>query len=442
MRWNVPTIERTLSEKLKEKDGFLVAFSGGADSLALLVALKRIGKECVALYVNHHIRPEEELAREVSLNGKNCRSLSIPFIIRDIDGEELKEREKDEGTEQAARNLRYDLLLSEAKVRHLILLTAHNGNDQMETVLMHLFQGGDPLALAISGESVREGVTLLRPLLSFSHSELLSYVRENGFTWSEDSTNGDEAYLRNRIRRQIVPVVMSVFPGAVEAVGRYASRSASLVSFVKEESAKVPLGQSLSRVFFLSVPPYLRDEVLYRFLSRGRKVPYAFLFSVREKMEGKENAWRLEQGTVSVSFHDGKAFCDELRECSFCVPLGKGEETILPDGNSFLAMEDSPLMDSSFLRIGEGVLSAPILRSPLQGDAIALQDGTVKLSKLFKDWKIPPACRSHIPVLEDRRGVVAVFAKAYGGRDRLALSYKLLAPRHVIVYYVLIRKKA
>ena len=95
------------------------------------------------------------------------------------------------------------------------------------------------------------------------------------------------------------------------------------------------------------------------------------------------------------------------------------------------------LFRSLLLRIAEGSLIHPIVRSPLEGDRIELEGKTVLLSKLFSEWKIPPTMQKRIPVLEDVTGIVAVFGRFLGGKDRLCSRSKTpLAGRTTNIYSI------
>jgi len=111
----------------------------------------------------------------------------------------------------------------------------------------------------------------------------------------------------------------------------------------------------------------------------------------------------------------------------YCLELKKdGKECIveLPDGFLLSVRRYEKDSDPTLIRIGIGILENPIVRSPLEGDVISLQGKTVLLSRLFSEWKIPASLQPCIPVLEDKQGIVAVFGRIYGGRDRLCARCK------------------
>lgn len=141
------TIEKMVPHDISR--GVVAAFSGGADSLALLITLLKFvdNKNIVALYVNHRLRPEEELKAEEALNRHNCRALNIALEVVTLE-EGAVERcaiERGKGIEDAARHLRYRALNETAeRYNYPYIATGHTLDDQGETLLMRLLQGGRP----------------------------------------------------------------------------------------------------------------------------------------------------------------------------------------------------------------------------------------------------------------------------------------------------------
>ena len=133
-----------LKHNIPSDAGIAVAFSGGCDSLALLVALKASspGRPLLALYVNHQLRDEKELERERKLNHENCRKLSVDLQVLDLGKRRVAElaSQRGGGIEDAARTLRYEALAAACRTAGFrYLATAHHADDQLETLLMHLF---------------------------------------------------------------------------------------------------------------------------------------------------------------------------------------------------------------------------------------------------------------------------------------------------------------
>jgi len=121
-----------------------VAFSGGSDSLALLLALAQLYEPHLlhVMYVQHHLRPDSELEAEIALNRENCQKLGVPLHVLDLGKGRVEQSaaSRKGGIEEAARHLRYEALYSEcSQAGCSYLATAHNADDRLETLLMRLF---------------------------------------------------------------------------------------------------------------------------------------------------------------------------------------------------------------------------------------------------------------------------------------------------------------
>lgn len=190
-------------------DRYLVAVSGGRDSMALLHFLRGAGyADLVVCHVNHQLRVESDEDEEfvTSECGEN------PFVVRRVG---VREFAKAEGLsiETAARELRYRAfseMAGETGCGRIFL--GHHADDQVETILINLFRGTGARGLAgMECESERDGLTLLRPLLDIPREEIDRYVSENEIAFREDATNAEAFALRNRVRNQLIPTIKEVF---------------------------------------------------------------------------------------------------------------------------------------------------------------------------------------------------------------------------------------
>ncbi|MCH7645496.1 MAG: tRNA lysidine(34) synthetase TilS [Myxococcales bacterium] len=189
----------------------LVAASAGLDSNALVHALLEITREkCLKVslgHVNHGLRGDESEADQQAVFELADR-LEVPAFSRRVEPEQLRvgrsSRERPT-LQEAARTLRYRALREmavEAGCRHIA--TAHNMNDQAETVLLRVFRGSGPDGLGGIPERSSDGV-VVRPLLRVSRTEIEAYAAERGFSWREDRSNRSVAYARNRLRLRWLP---------------------------------------------------------------------------------------------------------------------------------------------------------------------------------------------------------------------------------------------
>ena len=208
-----------ITELLPRGGRVLCAVSGGADSMALLHMLLRRGDLTVcAAHYEHGLRGEEAL-RDAAFVEEYCRSRGVPFLmehgnVRTYAGE------RGLGIEEAARELRYAFLERAAdRLGCDVIATAHNADDNAETMLLHLLRGSGLDGLR--GIPQRRG-RVVRPLLDTSRAEIERYLEENGVPHVEDSSNTDEAFSRNLLRKRVMPVLRALNPRVSEAMGRTA----------------------------------------------------------------------------------------------------------------------------------------------------------------------------------------------------------------------------
>ena len=395
------------SLNLPEGRRFVVAFSGGIDSLALVLMMKKEErKRSAAVYVDHSLRPREELDEEISLNIRNARALSIPlYIIRLGEGSvSLLAKEKDIGIEAAARTLRYEALERfRSENGYDFILTAHHLDDQSETLLMRMLSSSPFWAWA--GIRRREG-NLIRPILSTTKDEIRRVVEKSGLKWSEDSTNSDLSYRRNWIRRNILPSLSLEAKRTMEAIAENVS------SFPGTQVAAEYHGSfwvKLDRSSFLSSRPWDREKAIFSSMSRLGNRDRIRRGVVREIEKGAERgSGRTEIGDIVIRYRKNSiAF--------YCIPQPflspyRGEETLLPLGLSISTEKG----DSLSLRIPDSALKGAYIRKNSENDVIELRDGERKVSSLLKEYHLPYAL-----VLEKGGIIEAVFMSFLGGRDRL-----------------------
>ena len=188
-------------------DGVLAAVSGGADSVCLLLLLNgmaaELGIRVFAFHMNHGIRGEEA-DRDEQFVEELCKQLEIPLTVAHEKVETYAEEHGLSG-EEAGRILRYRHLEETAeRYQCTKIAVAHHEDDDAETVLLNLFRGSGLAGL--SGIRPVRG-KIIRPLLCVSRKEIEEYLKEQGFSWCEDSTNRENDYTRNKIRNELLPWV-------------------------------------------------------------------------------------------------------------------------------------------------------------------------------------------------------------------------------------------
>ena len=207
---------------IQNRDSIVIGVSGGPDSMTLLNVLinlkQKLGiSKIVVATVNHMIREEAE--EETKFVENFCESHGIDFYLKKVDVQE-EAKSKKISTELAGRNARYDFFEEVLKkTGSNKIATAHNSNDNAETVLMNLLRGS-----GVSGlkgiEKIRDG-KFIRPIIECKRSEIEQYCLENKLNPRYDKTNNENTYTRNKIRNMLIPYIEENFnPNIVDSLNR------------------------------------------------------------------------------------------------------------------------------------------------------------------------------------------------------------------------------
>ena len=200
----------------------LVAVSGGADSVALLSLLHQVADSMElhleAAHLDHALR--DASCADASFVEQLCIELGIPLTVERRDVAAIAKQRKG-NLEEVARDIRRDFLEAVARTHDCALIAlGHHADDQAETFLMRLLRGSGPSGLA--GMRV-VNKSVVRPLLSFHRDDLLVYLQGEKIAWREDVSNLDQAFTRNRIRHDLLPLLESYNPNVVVSLLVFAS---------------------------------------------------------------------------------------------------------------------------------------------------------------------------------------------------------------------------
>ena len=387
-------------EMVSPGDEVVCALSGGADSVALLYAMyllkDRLGITLSAAHFNHHLRGEES-DRDADFSRNLCLRLDIPFYLGE--GEVTPGKK---GLENAAREARYDFLLSlPGKI-----FTAHTADDNGETVLMRLIRGTGLKGLGgippVSGR-------LYRPMLTVTRRDVEEFLKENNLRHIEDSSNGSDDFLRNRIRHEIMPILSRENPRIGENLS-----AMGLGLRLDEEYLSMQAEGELPDVAALRVlHPAVRRRYLAAFLIRqGVREPEQSHITLAESLVFSDNP--SARGNFPGNVVIARAY-DRLVKQEAAEEI---QELVLPcPGRVFLPWADLTVTcgEADGLENGKDVFTvAPqgrmILRTRRTGDTLRLSGGEKSLKKRMIDEKIPAAQRGRIPVLADEAGILGVYS--------------------------------
>jgi tRNA(Ile)-lysidine synthase len=267
-------VRRTLQkyEMLKPGDHVVVAVSGGADSIALLLCLNALASEfnlsLTVAHLNHRIRDAEADADEGFVR-KLAARMRLPFISETIEVKQQATASRS-NLEELARRIRYEFLRRTAsQVKAQKIAVGHNMNDQAETALFRFIRGSGLEGLS-SIHPVVDGM-VIRPLLECSRKSVEEYLELQRAAYREDSSNLDLRHRRNRIRHELIPYLEKNFnPKLTQTLSREALLNREIWSFVESQTRlsfdavhrKSKEGIGLAVPDLLKLHPALQKEVL------------------------------------------------------------------------------------------------------------------------------------------------------------------------------------
>jgi tRNA(Ile)-lysidine synthase len=393
-----------------------IGYSGGLDSTVLLHLLTRICKEqpklqLTAIHINHNL----------SLNAKKwtnhckkvCKSLRVYCMVENVNA---KIKIKDHSPEEIARKLRYETFAKKLP-KNAILATAHQANDQAETLLLQLFRGAGPKGLAAMPEKMPFAKGwLLRPLLNFSREELLQYAKKYKLSWIEDESNTNIKFDRNFIRHKLIPIIKKNWPGIITTLNRAANHCASaseLLEDLASEDFKKVVGAikntiSIEKLKSLSLA---RQSNVLRFWLHTLKLTIPDTAKLNEIVRTAVNS--RSDATPVIKWHGAeiRRFQNLLyamqplspHNNKIVLPFNLKKPLKLPNNMGTLQAK----INKQFKTDSKKIFT---IRFRQGGEKlkIAKRKGTHKLKKLMQEWQIPPWLRDRIPLVYCGDKIIAV----------------------------------
>lgn len=381
-------------------DTVVCAVSGGADSVALLFALyllkEKLGIRLEAAHFNHNLRGEES-DRDAAFVKTLCQRYDIPLHMGSANVMAGKK-----GLEAAARDARYGFF----ETLHGKIATAHTADDNAETVLMHMIRGSGLKGLG--GISPVRG-KLIRPMLLVTRQQVMDFLEEYHLPFVEDSSNETDAFLRNRLRHHVIPLLKQENP----RLGENLSAMAMRLRQDEEALSQMPeMDNGLDVAEIRNLLPARRSRVLEAFLKRnGVKEPDSANIAQAEALLVSESpsAKARFPGGVTICRRYERLVAVEERESFEEIRLSCPGTAELPQlGIRIRCCQAEAIINTEniFTVHLSGTMT---LRVRKTGDTIRLPGGTKTLKKLFIDRKIPADRRDRIPVLADETGVLGVY---------------------------------
>lgn len=285
--------------RIEVPDGrYVVAVSGGVDSVVLLALLADYAAKpgrnitLTVAHFDHGIRPDS--AEDRHLVGRLAATYRLPFVFDcGMLGADT--------SEAVARKARYSFLRAvQQRAGADAIITAHHRDDVLETIIINWLRGTKSRGLS----SLRSNGDMLRPLLDVTKEQIHMYATEHKLTWREDSTNEDERYLRNYVRRQLLPHLDDTARSQLLAYSEKAAELNDAIHAITEEyilAATSP--NSIDRKRYRQLPPEVSREILAEWLRRNTETTLT-----SKLLERLDTALRTGRNSSLVDITNGMSF--------------------------------------------------------------------------------------------------------------------------------------
>lgn len=398
-------------DKYELTEPYLVAFSGGYDSMCLLDILYKLKYKVIAIHLNHNWRGKESAIEE-----ENCKKFTkernIPFYSERLS-------ENIEHTETAAREARYDFFKKCAKkYKSNVVFTAHNYDDNAETVLYRIIKGTGIAGL----QGIQEKREIFyRPLLPVKRVDIEQYCKSNNLTPNKDSSNENIKYKRNLIRKKILPLMKEINPSVSKSLNSLSELAKNDIDIIKK-CAKDDLNYNVRNLLIKNNLDYDRKKIeeIKTFIEKnsasksGKRASlttdlWLFVNSSGFKVIKKQPKY----DTQVIIDKEGKfIFDDFIFSIKKCTSIPK----TFPKDSELKAYINIDKIDF-------------ILRYRENGDIIHPlgNKGKQKLKKYFNEKKIPNHEKDKIPML--CKDIEVLWVAGYGISDSIKVVDK---PTHII----------
>ncbi len=397
---------------LKYGDTVVIGCSGGPDSMALLHLLLKIKKEMditiVCAHVNHNVRKESK--DEYVFLEKYSHNHGVVF-----EGMEIKNY-GDDNFHNEARTIRYAFFNDVIKKYNAgYLMTAHHGDDLMETILMRIVRGSTLKGYSGFGKVVKmKNYTIVRPLINMTKEEIEQYDKKEKIPFVTDLSNTKDKYTRNRYRKYVLPFLKNEDPLVHEKFLKFSNILLEYNDYIDKEMGKIINNvykqKTLNIEEFLKLDKIIQNKILYLMLE---DVYQDDLFLITDEHAGllmklvtskKANSYiYLPNNIKIIKSYDFISVMRETEE-SINYDIEIDEYVALPNGGVIEEISESKVNDNFICRLNCSDVSFPLhVRTRKNGDKMIVKGmiGHKKLNDIFIDSKIPIQKRDMWPIVVD-----------------------------------------
>ena len=401
----------------QNNDVIVVGCSSGPDSMALVDMLLKIRDKyqlCLVIaHVNHNVRKESYEEAEFLKEYCDLNNLLFESMVIEEYG--------DDNFHNEARNIRYNFFENLVKKYNAnYLMTAHHGDDLIETILMRMVRGSNLNGYSGFKEVVlMDGYKIVRPLIHYTKQELEDYVKENNVKYYVDSSNDKDKYTRNRYRKYILPFLKEEDENVHHKFLKFSEELDSASRFIaktRDRALNRCIDNGCLRLdLFVSEDAFIQKEILYYLLSEFYQDD---LILINDKhidllfdliYSGKANSFiNLPNEVVANKSYNMLELRRETLEIT-TYEIEFDNYVLLPDKHVIETIEDTSDNSNNICRLNSDEIKLPlIVRTRRVGDKMKVKglDGSKKLKDIFIDKKISLNKRDSWPVVVVSEGKI------------------------------------
>ncbi len=404
-----------LNTLLKKNDKVVVCLSGGPDSMCLLDLLIKLRETknitIIAAHVNHNVRKVS--AKEALFVENYCQKNNVAFEMMKI------ENYQDDNFHNEARNIRYKFfeeIVNKHKAKYL--MTAHHGDDLIETILMRISRGSSLSGYAGFKKMVkRENYVIIRPLIENTKKEILLYNKLNKIPFVTDKSNNKDKYTRNRYRKNILAFLKKEDANIHERFLKFSNTINEYSNFMENEVNKI--FNQIYKNKKLIIKEFNKYEIIIqkRIIEKILETLYnddlilindshtkEIINLINNKSNKKIN---LPNDLIVRKNYDEIVFAKESNNLTYEYELKNN--LLLPNNNVIKVIKSSSEKSNYVTRLLTSEIKLPLkIRTRHDGDKMSVKklNGDKKLKDIFIDEKIDKEKRISWPVLVDANDVI------------------------------------
>ena len=405
-----------LKSLLQSEDTIVVATSGGPDSMCLLNFLCELNSEfhlkLIVAHVNHKLRSVSD--KEAEFVKKVCEENDLIYEYMEI------LEYNDDNLENDARTKRYEFFNKLVKKYHAnYLMTAHHGDDLMETILMRLTRGSSLKGYSgFKKEFAYEDYTIVRPLITETKKDIQDYMDQKGLKYYIDESNFSEKYTRNRYRMHVLPFLKKEEPSVHHKFLKFSEELESVNNFLEnyikellpklkdENGFKIDELKKLDSFLLKKIIEYTLSEIYIDdlFLVSDKHTNLIMGLIRSEKSNTRLN---LPNNYVAIKSYNYYKIGKVNKEDSYEYTLES--ELKLPNNKIIKKVLNKEGKSNNILRLNSQDIKLPLkVRTRRNGDKMMVKNlgGTKKIKDIYIDEKIPVEKRNEIPVVTDANNTI------------------------------------